>query len=77
MGFSGASPIIGFNELALEREGLNEETRSDIQTSIEIARRASLLTRQLLAFSRRQGVKFEVGACAKSGGIPGVVLQKS
>jgi signal transduction histidine kinase/ActR/RegA family two-component response regulator len=52
--------IIGFNELALVREGLDEETRSDIQTSLESARKASQLTKQLLAFSRQQVLQPEV-----------------
>jgi signal transduction histidine kinase/ActR/RegA family two-component response regulator len=52
--------IIGFNELALVREGLDEETRSDIQTSLDSARKASQLTKQLLAFSRQQVLQPEV-----------------
>ena len=46
--------ILGYSELLLERLGLNDSERKDIEEIRKAGVRAALLTRQLLAFSRKQ-----------------------
>jgi PAS domain S-box-containing protein len=46
--------IIGFSEIQLEQLGPADPTRKSIQEILKAAKRAATLTRQLLAFSRRQ-----------------------
>jgi len=46
--------IKGYAELALQRTGIQQELRADVQQIENAAERASMLIRQLLAFSRRQ-----------------------
>ena len=46
--------IKGYAELALQRSGIQPELRADVQQIENAAERASMLIRQLLAFSRRQ-----------------------
>lgn len=46
--------IKGYAELALQRTGIQPELRADVQQIENAAERASMLIRQLLAFSRRQ-----------------------
>jgi PAS domain S-box-containing protein len=46
--------IIGRSSLALEQQGLDRETRHDLELITGTAERAAALTRQLLAFSRKQ-----------------------
>jgi PAS domain S-box-containing protein len=46
--------ITGLTQLVLERSDLEEALRHDVQLIDETAERAALLTRQLLAFSRKQ-----------------------
>jgi two-component system cell cycle sensor histidine kinase/response regulator CckA len=49
------TPILGYCDLILENEALTEPSlRDDVQQIKEAAERASQLTRQILAFSRRQ-----------------------
>ena len=49
--------ILGYCELLLEDEGLSESQRSDIREIEKAGRTAAQLTRQLLAFSRREIVE--------------------
>jgi len=46
--------ILGYSELLLERAGLNDLQRKDIEEIQNAGVRAALLTRQLLAFSRKE-----------------------
>jgi two-component system, cell cycle sensor histidine kinase and response regulator CckA len=46
--------ILGYTELLLGRQGLNDQQRKDIKQIQKAGERASLLTRGLLAFSRKQ-----------------------
>jgi PAS domain S-box-containing protein len=46
--------VKGYAELALQRTGIQPELRADVQQIENAAERASMLIRQLLAFSRRQ-----------------------
>jgi two-component system, cell cycle sensor histidine kinase and response regulator CckA len=46
--------ILGYSDLLLERLALNHSERADIQEIQKAGFRAALLTRQLLAFSRKQ-----------------------
>ena len=46
--------IKGYAELGLQRNGIQAELRADVQQIENAAERASMLIRQLLAFSRRQ-----------------------
>jgi PAS domain S-box-containing protein len=46
--------IKGYAELGLQRTGIQAELRADVQQIENAAERASMLIRQLLAFSRRQ-----------------------
>jgi PAS domain S-box-containing protein len=46
--------IMGYGELLLEQQGLNDSQRKDIGEIQKACVRAALLTRQLLAFSRKQ-----------------------
>jgi PAS domain S-box-containing protein len=46
--------IKGYAELGLQRTGIQPELRADVQQIENAAERASMLIRQLLAFSRRQ-----------------------
>jgi PAS domain S-box-containing protein len=46
--------IKGYAELAVQRAGIQPELRADVQQIENAAERASMLIRQLLAFSRRQ-----------------------
>ena len=46
--------ILGYAELLLERPGLSDAQRKDIEEIQKAGERAALLTRQLLAFSRKQ-----------------------
>jgi PAS domain S-box-containing protein len=46
--------VKGYAELALQRTGVQQELRADVQQIENAAERASTLIRQLLAFSRRQ-----------------------
>lgn len=48
--------ILGHTEMALESEALAEPLRADLQAIREAARRSADLTRQLLAFARKQTV---------------------
>lgn len=48
------SPILGFTELQLNREGLSDSERSDLEQVMRAAESLRDLTAQLLAFSRRQ-----------------------
>ncbi|MDX1632712.1 MAG: ATP-binding protein, partial [Thermoanaerobaculia bacterium] len=52
--------IQGYTELLLERFGHDEEARSDLREIARASDRASSLTGQLLAFSRRQVLETEV-----------------
>jgi PAS domain S-box-containing protein len=46
--------VIGFADFALAEESLNEQTRDDLIQIRRAADRAAIITRQLLAFGRRQ-----------------------
>jgi signal transduction histidine kinase len=46
--------ITAYSELALAKPGVDEEVRTDLREILNAAFRAAALTRQLLAFSRRQ-----------------------
>ena len=46
--------ILGYSDLVQGREGLDDETRSEVGEIRKAAERAAALTRQLLAFSRKQ-----------------------
>ena len=50
------SVIIGYTELALENEGLSESLRSDLKEVLKAAHRSEDITRQLLAFARKQTI---------------------
>jgi len=52
--------ILGYSELLLERLGLNYSERNDIEEIQKAGIRAALLTRQLLAFSRKQVIQPKV-----------------
>ncbi|MGI9110701.1 MAG: PAS domain-containing protein [Gaiellaceae bacterium] len=55
--------IAGFTELALARpDGLDEELRGDLEEILGGARRAGVLTRQLLTFARREVARPQVVA---------------
>jgi two-component system, cell cycle sensor histidine kinase and response regulator CckA len=49
--------IIGYGEMIASDDGLGERARADLEEMIAAANRASALTRQLLAFSRRQATE--------------------
>ncbi|HEX3746220.1 MAG TPA: response regulator [Bryobacteraceae bacterium] len=51
------SVIIGYGDLILGRMGPDDPLRKDMQQIRQSADQAALLTRQLLTFSRRQGVR--------------------
>ncbi len=51
--------IIGFSSLALEQVDKDSDIAQDMTEVVELANRASTLTRQLLAFSRRQTIEPE------------------
>ena len=51
--------ITGYAELALEADSTIEGARSDVHEILTAAQTAAALTRQLLAFSRREVLKFE------------------
>jgi CheY-like chemotaxis protein len=55
-----ATVIIGFSELALERLEDGHPGRPDLEQVITAGRSAASLTRQLLAFSRRQALRPEI-----------------
>ena len=46
--------IIGYTEVVVERAGVDDRTRRDVSAIRKAADRAAALTRQLLAFSRKQ-----------------------
>jgi CheY-like chemotaxis protein len=48
--------IIGHGELALERVAVHEPVRDDLEQILQAGRRSADLTRQLLAFARKQTV---------------------
>ena len=50
------SVIIGYAELALEKVGLSEPLHGDVMAILKAAKRSANITRQLLAFARRQTV---------------------
>ena len=50
------SVIIGYTELALENESLSESLRSDLKEVLKAAHRSEDITRQLLAFARKQTI---------------------
>ena len=50
------SVISGFTELAMEKAGDNRQLREDLEEVLQAARRSTDITRQLLAFARRQTV---------------------
>jgi PAS domain S-box-containing protein len=50
------SVILGHAEIALERAGIEETVREDLRRIHEAAERSADLTRQLLAFARRQPI---------------------
>ncbi len=50
------SAIIGYTELALEKTGGNPSLRADLEEVLTAAGRSAGLTRQLLAFSRKQTI---------------------
>ena len=52
--------VAGYAELVLTSETLSEQERSDIEQISEAAKRATKLTRQLLAFAKRQVMQPEV-----------------
>jgi PAS domain S-box-containing protein len=52
--------ILGYSELMLERPGLNDSQLKDIEEIQKAGVRATLLTRQLLAFSRKQVIQPKV-----------------
>ncbi|HEY3117791.1 MAG TPA: PAS domain S-box protein, partial [Chloroflexota bacterium] len=52
--------IIGFNEMALDEEPLTNTVRTYLEEALKSAERAATLTRQLLAFSRRQILHLEI-----------------
>ena len=55
--------ILGYSELALsENEALGPRVRKDIEQVKHAAERASTLTKQILAFSRRQALRPEVAS---------------
>ncbi len=49
--------IVGRADMALQRPGLDERARRDLGEVLEAARKSADLTRQLLAFARRQTVR--------------------
>ncbi|MCB2184608.1 MAG: response regulator [Desulfobulbaceae bacterium] len=53
------SPIIGYSELGLKQLSASDPLRSNFSTIYEAGKRAAHLTRQLLAFSRKQSLNVE------------------
>lgn len=54
------SVILGFTELAMEKSILDDSVRDDLQEVLEAAHRSAEITRQLLAFARRQTIRPKV-----------------
>ncbi len=54
------SVISGYAELALSRTGADDPLREDLRQIVEAARRSADITRQLLAFARKQTIRPEV-----------------
>src|SRR5437867_70280 len=52
--------IMGYSDLLLQRAGADDPTRGDLEEIYRAAERAGALTRQLLAFSRKQVLVAEV-----------------
>jgi two-component system, cell cycle sensor histidine kinase and response regulator CckA len=52
--------IIGFGEMALDADAPPDDVRTYVQEMVKAGERAAVLTRQLLAFSRRQVLRPEV-----------------
>lgn len=52
--------ILGYTELALERTGPSDPLHADLEEILNAARRSTDITRQLLAFARKQTVSPEV-----------------
>ncbi len=54
------SVILGYGEIILDKLHSDDPLRKDMSVIIDAGRRSAALTRQLLAFSRKQPMKFEV-----------------
>jgi two-component system cell cycle sensor histidine kinase/response regulator CckA len=77
--------VLGYSELSLEESGVPEEVRENLQSIHTSARRAAVLTEELLSFSRRQLLRPEeielngwiasVAAALKTRLGPGVRLE--
>lgn len=52
------SPVLGYSEMLLERNGLASEDRKSVEEVANAARRARSLVHQLLAFGRKQTLEF-------------------